>query len=137
MSQKKRNKLCGSCDGIVDLDVIICPYCGSDVLEVLEDPYEKEKYATDGKKKLSPDETMTSLYPPPYKIAEEVRVPTKIVHGFDDRVIPFRQSLRVAKSIEHCDLEILGKTDHMYSSQRSFERMRDSIAEFIIRNCEQ
>ena len=42
MSNKKKTKLCGSCDGMVDLDVIICPYCGSDVLEILEDREELE-----------------------------------------------------------------------------------------------
>ncbi len=46
---KKRQKLCQNCDGEVDLDVIFCPYCGSDLLE--EKPSEEDRQ---------------KLYPPPY-----------------------------------------------------------------------
>lgn len=70
MSQRKKMKMCGSCDAMVDLEVIICPYCGGDVSEVSEDPYKEEGYVKDGKRELSLDETMTSLYPPPYSMEE-------------------------------------------------------------------
>ncbi len=33
MKQKKHQKLCHSCEGEVDLDVIFCPFCGADLLE--------------------------------------------------------------------------------------------------------
>ncbi len=36
MKPKKRQKLCPSCEGEVDLDVIFCPFCGSDLLEEKE-----------------------------------------------------------------------------------------------------
>ena len=64
MSQKK-TKLCANCDGLVDLDVIICPYCGSDVLEVADSQstYAPPHY----RKNLSAEETLCSLYPPPYQ----------------------------------------------------------------------
>ena len=28
MEQRKRSKLCSNCYGQVDVDVIVCPYCG-------------------------------------------------------------------------------------------------------------
>ena len=43
MKTKKRQKLCHSCEGEVDLDVIFCPFCGADLLEekasLEEDPF--------------------------------------------------------------------------------------------------
>ena len=67
MSQNKRMKMCTSCDGFVDLDVIVCPYCGND-LSVLGKSAKKEDVSSAGqyKKKLSVEETLSSLYPPPY-----------------------------------------------------------------------
>ncbi len=33
MKPKKRQKLCCNCDGEIDLDVIVCPYCAADLRE--------------------------------------------------------------------------------------------------------
>lgn len=33
MKPKKRQKLCYNCEGEVDLDVIVCPYCAADLRE--------------------------------------------------------------------------------------------------------
>ena len=33
MKPKKRQKLCHNCEGEVDLDVIVCPYCAADLRE--------------------------------------------------------------------------------------------------------
>lgn len=60
MAQKKM-KLCNHCDGMVDMDVIICPYCGNDVSEI-EDREESNK---------------DPLYPPPYKPQTEKKEETK------------------------------------------------------------
>ena len=76
MSVKKRMKLCSNCDGFVDLDVIICPYCGSDVLlseETIPDLDETPPIAH-YRKKMSVEETLSSLYPPPYK-PKNIHVP--------------------------------------------------------------
>ncbi|KPK32623.1 MAG: hypothetical protein AMS24_03635 [Chlamydiae bacterium SM23_39] len=50
MAQKKM-KLCTHCDGMVDIDVIICPYCGNDVSEIGDE------------NKINKE----TLYSPPYK----------------------------------------------------------------------
>ena len=82
MPHKKRMKLCGNCDGMVDLEVIICPYCGGDVSEMAEEFVEKEEH---GRKELSLDETLSSLYPPPYepKVFEE-----EVAYKQEEREIP-------------------------------------------------
>lgn len=67
MSQKKRMNLCSSCDGFVDLDVIVCPYCGSDMSKSVEANIEDEMSSVQHKQKMSVEETLSSLYPPPYK----------------------------------------------------------------------
>ena len=33
MKPKKRQKLCHHCEGEVDLDVIVCPFCAADLRE--------------------------------------------------------------------------------------------------------
>jgi hypothetical protein len=64
---QKRTKMCTCCDGFVDLDVIVCPYCGSD-LSVSVKPLKKEEVSLGSqyRKKMSVEETLSSLYPPPY-----------------------------------------------------------------------
>ena len=59
MKLKKRQKLCSNCEGDIDLDVIVCPYCAADLRE--ERP-----------ERTTPMQQMShSLYPPPYPIKEE------------------------------------------------------------------
>lgn len=44
MKQKKHQKLCHSCEGEVDLDVIFCPFCGADLLEErVEEPVTEQE----------------------------------------------------------------------------------------------
>lgn len=60
---KKRQKLCQNCDGEVDLEVIFCPYCGSDLLEG------KAKASSLGEfseRDTSSEKQGQKLYPPPY-----------------------------------------------------------------------
>lgn len=59
MQPRKRMKMCASCDGMVDLDVIVCPYCGAD--------FAKNTQETAKQKTPPLEETLSALYPPPYK----------------------------------------------------------------------
>jgi hypothetical protein len=63
MKPKKRQKLCHHCEGDVDLDVIVCPFCAADLRE--ERP-EQPKFSpsTANIKQLN---TEQALYPPPYQ----------------------------------------------------------------------
>lgn len=62
MKPKSRQKLCSNCDGEIDLDVIVCPYCAADLRE--EKP---ERMSQAGSvRPLAGGQTMTqSLFPTP------------------------------------------------------------------------
>jgi hypothetical protein len=64
MGQKKRLKLCPYCDGQLDLDVIVCPFCGNEVAE-------KKREEAPISKLYTPQVTESSLYPPPYQPIRE------------------------------------------------------------------
>lgn len=66
MEQRTHTKLCPHCDGDVDLEIIVCPYCGKDVNEQKLNPTIQKPVSAAGS--LSPEQTLSSLYPPPYKI---------------------------------------------------------------------
>ncbi|NGX34525.1 MAG: hypothetical protein K1060chlam1_00878 [Candidatus Anoxychlamydiales bacterium] len=63
--QKELTKMCPSCDGSVAMDAVYCPYCGSDIFEKSESLANQK--TSDDVKSLSYEETLSSLYPPPYK----------------------------------------------------------------------
>ena len=65
MQQNQRTKMCPNCEGNVALEVSICPYCGSSVFNQ-NDNLANKKIEEDVKS-LSYEETLASLYPPPYK----------------------------------------------------------------------
>lgn len=65
-SRKKRQKLCHNCEGEIDLEVIVCPFCAADLRE--EKP-EQGRFAFNAAQKLLQDrETSQSLYPPQFPI---------------------------------------------------------------------
>jgi len=64
---KKRQKLCYNCEGEVDLDVIVCPFCAADLrVEKLE----KTPTFASPQKNLQDQMTSESLYAPPGKATE-------------------------------------------------------------------
>src|SRR3989344_5967303 len=65
MQQSEKSKLCPSCDGYVSLQVNICPYCGNTLIAAKEEDSPAD--SRDNIKSLSYEETLTALYPPPYK----------------------------------------------------------------------
>ena len=64
MEQRSKTKMCPHCDGDVEMEIVVCPYCGKDVNEQKLNPA-IQKPVTGS---LSPEETLSSLYPPPYKL---------------------------------------------------------------------
>ncbi len=63
MKTKKRQKLCFNCEGEIDLDVIVCPFCAADLRE--EKP-ELQKERADPTVSLKNLTTQQSLYPSHY-----------------------------------------------------------------------
>jgi hypothetical protein len=70
---KKRQKLCHNCEGEIDLDVIVCPFCAADLRE--EKP-EQGRFANHFAQKLVQNEqTSQSLYPPSFPIKQPEPTP--------------------------------------------------------------
>jgi len=72
MKPKKRQKLCSNCDGEIDLDVIVCPYCAADLREEKPEQQRTSHIAgsvrplTAGQQQLS-----ESMYPSPHLDVQE------------------------------------------------------------------
>lgn len=67
MQPKKRMKMCPFCEGQVEIQVTICPFCGAEIAPAEEGGSSANKDA----RALSPQETLASLYPPPYRSKAE------------------------------------------------------------------
>jgi hypothetical protein len=65
MQQNQRTKMCPNCEGNVAIEVSICPYCGSSLFSKNENLANSKE--NENVKSLSYEETLASLYPPPYK----------------------------------------------------------------------
>lgn len=63
MKPKKRQKLCHNCEGEMDLDVIVCPFCAADLRE--EKP-EQKRASYNPSFLHTNQQTNQSLYPSPY-----------------------------------------------------------------------
>jgi len=68
-----------------------------------------------------------------YDIADQIKIPTLIVHGDADDLVPVDQSRKTAKLIPDCQLiEIKGAT-HRYEDPNHFDQMINAVIEFIIK----
>jgi len=63
--ENERTKMCPICNGTVAIDVSLCPYCATNLYETLETSNDQK--TSEDVKSLSYEETLASLYPPPYK----------------------------------------------------------------------
>ena len=63
---KKRQKMCCHCEGEIDLDVIVCPYCAADLREEKPEQMRPLGYQSFGVSEKSQNRlTAESLYPSP------------------------------------------------------------------------
>jgi hypothetical protein len=61
MKPKKRQKLCHNCEGEIDIDVIVCPFCAADLRE--EKPEQRYSSYVSQVQQMSQKQTNQSLYP--------------------------------------------------------------------------
>ncbi|MEN9654207.1 MAG: hypothetical protein RL235_319 [Chlamydiota bacterium] len=82
---KKRQKLCHNCEGEIDVDVIVCPFCAADLRE--EKPEQKQAPA-DFDVSARNQRTMQSLYPSSPPLSEPVDIAPRAHENFatDDAV---------------------------------------------------
>jgi len=71
-----------------------------------------------------------------YEVAKKIKIPTLIVHGDQDEIIPIEQSEKISEIIENCKLEIIKGANHEYSKQEDFEKMLNLISKFIVETIE-
>ncbi len=67
-----------------------------------------------------------------FKAAANIKAPTLIVHGAEDKTVPLEQSKKAASLIPQCRLEIIKGADHSYSKPEHFQKMLELAADFII-----
>jgi pimeloyl-ACP methyl ester carboxylesterase len=69
-----------------------------------------------------------------YRAAEAVIVPTMIVHGQNDEVIPVNQSRKLIGHIRGTKtLHVIDGADHRFSSPGHFSRMTELLADWCVR----
>ena len=69
-----------------------------------------------------------------YKAAEKINIPTLIVHGNNDTIVPINQSINTSKIIKNCKLEIINGANHFFSKEEEFEKMLNLLTDFIVNN---
>ncbi len=69
-----------------------------------------------------------------FEAGSQIKVPTIIIHGDQDKVVPIEQSKKTASLIPNCRLEIVEGANHKYSGPGEFEKMLKLILEFIAGN---
>lgn len=67
-----------------------------------------------------------------YEAAPKIKVPTLIVHGDSDNVVPVSQSIKTSKLIPNCKLVTIKDANHRYTEGDHAEQMLKAISEFII-----
>ncbi len=69
-----------------------------------------------------------------YEAAKKISIPTLIVHGDADDVVPVEQSIKTSKLIKNCKLAIIKGADHNFGDEKNFERALRIISGFVFRN---
>lgn len=69
-----------------------------------------------------------------YEVAKKIAIPTLIVHGDKDEIVPIEQSIKISKILQNCKLEIIEGAGHHFDGLGQFEKTLDLIVDFIVKN---
>lgn len=69
-----------------------------------------------------------------YQAAPKIKIPTLIVHGDKDDIVPVEQSKKIASLIKNCTLKIISGADHRYSQPDHFDLMLNLILQFVLKH---
>ena len=72
-----------------------------------------------------------------YDAAPKIKVPTIIVHGNADEIVPFKQSVKTSKLIPNCKLHPVKGSNHHYDGQGHAEEMLQALEDFIVEQAKQ
>jgi uncharacterized protein len=67
-----------------------------------------------------------------FEASKKINIPTLIVHGGNDSIVPIQQSIKTSKIIKNCKLEIIDNCDHYFKEKEHFEKMLNLFVEFIV-----
>lgn len=67
-----------------------------------------------------------------YKAADNIKIPTLIVHGDEDKDVPVTQSIKLSKLIPNCKLVVINGANHRYTEGDHAEQMLKALSEFIV-----
>jgi len=70
-----------------------------------------------------------------YKAAPMIQIPTLIVHGDADEIVPVSQSIKTSSLIPNCKLVLVKGANHRYENEEHTEEMIKAISDFIINQC--
>ena len=68
-----------------------------------------------------------------YKSAETIKIPTIIIHGNADEIVPFSQSEKLVKIIPNAKLITVEGASHRYEGSEKFNQMTKLITDSIIK----
>ena len=68
-----------------------------------------------------------------YIAAENIKIPTLVVHGDADESVPVEQAVKISKILQNGKLELVEGANHHYSGLGHFDKMIKIISDFIIK----
>jgi len=66
-----------------------------------------------------------------YQAAQNISIPTLIMHGDIDTVVPIEQSKKTVSILSDAKLEVFPGVDHRYKEERAFDKMVGLVSEFV------
>lgn len=70
-----------------------------------------------------------------YIVAQNIQIPTLIVHGDQDKGVPLEQSQHLNNTLNDSELIVIPGADHSFTDQVYFEKMIQAVSTFVINQC--
>lgn len=67
-----------------------------------------------------------------YELAKQIKIPTLIIHGDADEIVPVSQSKKLVKIIPNAKLVLVKGSNHKYTNDNEFKQMIKLISDYII-----
>jgi len=68
-----------------------------------------------------------------FDVAYKIKIPTLIIHGDKDDIVPYEGSVKLSKLLPNAFLHTVSESNHLYSlSTKHFEEMSRTLSKFLI-----
>jgi alpha/beta superfamily hydrolase len=68
-----------------------------------------------------------------YADASKIKIPTLIIHGDKDEIVPVSQSFKLVRLIPTSELVVIKGADHRYSKRQEFAAVMKLISDFVVK----